>query len=157
MDKDKSIITTCLLAIVLIYFCANQRSLFAARDERSLILTISSEHRPRVLYFYGRNCPACKRYGPIIKRAAAVYSRYMDYQEVDVDDPTNRLSAELNIHSIPATIIFDSYGHIVFGERGVIDEASLNNIIMSVYRSSINPSPPSGKTKTGIKHHKHYL
>ncbi len=79
----------------------------------------------------------------------------MDYQEVDVDDPTNKLPRQLNIHSIPATIIFDSYGHIVFGEGGVIDEISLNNILSSIYRASLNRLAHAEKARTGTKHHKH--
>jgi thioredoxin-like negative regulator of GroEL len=143
MNRDNLIIIGCLLALVGIYmyFNGTSSSPGGEKDVRSLIHGIAAKHRPRVVYFFANWCGACGQYGPVLKSAVAVYGNSIDFQVVNVDDPSYaKLKSQYHITSVPATIIFDSHGWPVFGESGCVDRLSLNDALRSVYMSTINES-----------------
>ncbi len=143
MNRDKLIVIVCLVVMAAIYLWFKGGSVFppSEKDMRSLVRAIKTAHKPRVVYFFATWCGACAAYGPVLKDAVSLYSESIDFQSVNVGDPTyNKLISQYGIQSVPTTIIFNAYGQLVLAEGGCIDRQTLNDTLSNIYKSTLSES-----------------
>jgi thioredoxin-like negative regulator of GroEL len=130
----------CVITLLSIFL--GSTSILLAKDSKqspALIRVSTPVYRPRVLYFYANWCGTCRKFGPSLRQIVGAYRNYVDFQPIDVDNPSSRsLTQRFGIHSIPATYIFNSKGQKVFEKVGIVDQQSLYNVLKSVYMESVS-------------------
>jgi thioredoxin-like negative regulator of GroEL len=88
------------------------------------------EGRPVLLNFHSTQCYPCIEIEKIINQVKPDYEDRVEFIVVDVYDPSEQdLCYDYNIQTIPTTVFLDAAGQVTEGYVGVIDEASMRQML----------------------------
>lgn len=86
-----------------------------------------TQNRPKVLKFYADWCEKCKEFSPIMEDAKAKYEDKVDFQYVNIDEPTNKLLVDkYAVKNLPTTIYLDKDGEEVGTMIGYVSSNQVN-------------------------------
>ena len=162
MNREVFIVAASILVMLCLYFYMQGQGPHET-TMRAVKAAIVASHRPRVLFFRANWCGASQSFGFKLKRAIDVYGKSIDWQEVNVDDPTySALWGKLNkanIHTVPCTFIFNDKAELVSAFTGCMEEKDVNEILRKIYLESIGQSTKvaanqsnTGKSTLAAKH-----
>jgi thiol-disulfide isomerase/thioredoxin len=117
-----------LLAVL--YFGKNTLEDRRVKYMAPVVASVKAAHRPRVIEFYSKHCPACLEYEPKIEAVQARYQGRVDFERLNLADQASfEKRRAMLVQAIPRTCIFDSNGNEIFDFEGVVDEGQLSKIL----------------------------
>jgi thioredoxin 1 len=82
--------------------------------------------KPSVLEFGAPWCVPCKVFAPVFKKVKDNFGGQADFLTYDTENPEGeKIANKFNISGVPAIIIVDSSGKVVFRKSGIMDEKTL--------------------------------
>ena len=85
----------------------------------------------QVIKFYANWCNPCKMYGPIFEKVKQeLQNEEFTFQEVNVEQDTENLSAKYKVRGIPHTVVLED-GEEIKSQSGAIEEIQLREFILN--------------------------
>ena len=129
MNSDKIMIGVFLAIAMAIffYFQSMQETRKLNENIGSVKQSIIKSNRPRIITFTAAWCPACQQFKPVLKKVMLDYASSIDCQIINIEDKQNaQIVHAFNVHSIPATYIFDRKGNLLVKQVGFIEPDDLD-------------------------------
>jgi thioredoxin 1 len=89
--------------------------------------------KPKVVDLGAVWCVPCKKFAPIFEKAKTTYGEKVDFQSLDFDKPDGQAFVhKYDITAVPAIVIFDGAGKILYKHTGELDEATFDAQVAKV-------------------------
>ena len=84
----------------------------------------------KVLKYWASWCSPCKQYAPIFENVKQQLQGDVEFQEIDVDNDSEGLTAEYQVRNIPCTVVIEN-GVEISRRAGSMSEEELKSIILN--------------------------
>ena len=89
--------------------------------------------KPKVVDLGAVWCVPCKKFAPIFEKAKTTYGGKVEFQSLDFDKPDGQAFVhKYDISAVPAIVIFDAAGKILYKHTGELDEATFDAQVAKV-------------------------